>query len=357
MKIEIHILQSFAPSCLNRDETNTPKGCLFGGVRRARVSSQCLKRSMRTLMDEALKLPTGKRTRRLAGLAEELERRGRDRAEAEARSRKALEAVKLKTEDRDGLLRTMIGLYLAPEEMAALADAVEADWDDLGGDKPKAAAFDRAAKSLSSRTQATDIALFGRMMTDLEHMNVDAACQVAHALSTHEVGVESDFFTAVDDLQPDADPGAGMMGTSEFQSATFYRYAVIDRAQLVANLNGDTALADRAIVGFVQAAVEAVPTGRQNSSAAQNPPDYVEVVLNDRLPRSLANAFEAPVRRNGGGSYLGRSIEALVLYQQHLNDAYGEPGHRRRVSTQRDHSDGNFASLLDWLREALPGEA
>lgn len=47
MLIEIHMIQNHSPSNLNRDDLGAPKTCIFGGVTRARISSQCLKRSIR----------------------------------------------------------------------------------------------------------------------------------------------------------------------------------------------------------------------------------------------------------------------------------------------------------------------
>jgi CRISPR system Cascade subunit CasC len=138
---------------------------------------------------------------------------------------------------------------------------------------------------------AVDLALFGRMLADLPNKNIDAACQVAHALSTNKVSMEFDFFTAVDDLSPEEETGAGMMGTVEFNSACFYRYANIDLKQLTGNLAGDSELAQKAVEAFLRAAVATIPTGKQNSMAAQNPPSLVFAVVRDKGLWSLANAF------------------------------------------------------------------
>lgn len=356
MKIEIHQIQNFAPSCLNRDDTNTPKSCQFGGRRRARISSQCLKRAMRLHMREHSSIPTGVRTRLLVSeMAKLLAARGRDAEQATQAARKALAAVPMKFE-KDDSLRTCVGLYLADEEIAALAEAVGQDWDKLAADKVERKnlpAVSAAVEAIGKTVAAADVALFGRMVAESTNMNVDAACQVAHAISTHAVEAEMDFFTAVDDLQPEQDPGAGMMGIVEFNSACFYRYAVIDREQLAANLRGDGDLADRAIVGFVEASMDALPTGRQNSSAAQNPPDYVEVVVNDGLPRSLANAFEEAVRPNG--SLVGASVRKLRGYADKLDSVYGGDGLRRQFLTTVEGFEGGVsrAEMLRWLSTEL----
>jgi CRISPR system Cascade subunit CasC len=388
MNIELHLIQNFAPSCLNRDDTNTPKSCMFGGYRRARVSSQCLKRAMRLHMRDALALPTGVRTRLLARKIGELlaERYDQPASVAEELARLALRSAGFGMAT-DAKERTNVGLYLSSDEISLLADAVQADWDELerhrapaeeapteenggaaagrrgrgarrGGTAIEAPNAQRAVQAIGRTVSAADIALFGRMVAENTHMEVDAAAQVAHALSTHEAEPEMDFFTAVDDLQPEAEPGAGMMGIVEYNSACFYRYALINRPQLVRNLQGDAALADRGIVAFARAALDAIPSGRQNSCAAHNPPDYVEVRVGNGLPRSLANAFEQPVRPNGSAeSLVEQSVDRLTAYAAKLERMYGPAAGsvRRRSSTVERHNDGDVPSLLDWLAGALQG--
>jgi CRISPR system Cascade subunit CasC len=214
----------------------------------------------------------------------------------------------------------------------------------------------RAITAIGRTVTAADIALFGRMVAQVAHMEVDAAAQVAHALSTHAVDVEMDFFTAVDDLQSHDERGAGMMGVMEFQSACFYRYALVHREQLIQNLGRNGKAANQTLTGFVRAAIEAIPSGRQNGSAALNPPDYVQVSIGEGMPRSLANAFECPIRANNGStSVTALSIERLEEYQNRLDAMYGDPApdSRRRSATLAAHSDGNVASLLAWVESRL----
>src|SRR3989304_10622478 len=138
--------------------------------------------------------------------------------------------------------------------------------------------------------KAVDVALFGRMLADMPEKNQDAACQVAHAISTHSVEREFDFYTAVDDLKPEDTAGADMMGTIEFNSACFYRYAVVDWEKLTSNLQGDTGLAEKGLRAFLEGFVVAAPTGKQKTFAAHNPPEFVAVsVRRHTAPRSLAN--------------------------------------------------------------------
>lgn len=340
MFVELHIIQNFAPSCLNRDDTNSPKDCEFGGFRRARISSQCLKRAIRWHPTFAQHVSTdiGNRTKRLvATLRDVLVAEGKPEEQVTAVVPAVVEAMmgKLKGED------TAVLVYLGADEVARIKSIISDNWDALvaaaaGADakpakKAKSDALQDAAKAAAAgfrpATKAADIALFGRMVAENTDMNVDAACQVAHAISTHKVSMEMDFFTAVDDLQPDEEPGAGMMGTVEFNSSCFYRYALLDTVQLAANLGGDDALARETVEAFLHAAIVAIPSARQNSMAAQNQPSFVLAVVRDgSAPWSLANAFERPVRPAESKGLVQQSVEALAAYWGQLATMYGEEG-------------------------------
>ena len=162
------------------------------------------------------------------------------------------------------------------------------------------------------------------MLAEKPALGLDAACQVAHALSTHRITMEMDFFTAVDDLNPEDTAGAGMMGLTGFNSACFYRYARIDWKQLITNLDGDANLARRTVEAFMRATVAAVPTGKQNSCAAHNPPSFLlAVVRQDGMGWSLANAFERPVPAHRTGGLVAPSVKALDTYWERLCHVYG----------------------------------
>jgi len=176
-------------------------------------------------------------------------------------------------------------------------------------------------------------------------LGIDAACQVAHAISTHRVGTDFDFFTAVDDLLPKGDTGAGMLGTVEFNSACYYRYANVDMTQLSKNLGGDTDLAHKTLEAFLRASVSAVPTGKQNSFAARSYPSLVFAVARDSAPCSLANAFEMPVRVGVEHGLVAGSVQALDTYWGNLVAMYGERGiHGRWVSGIGDLPLANLES-------------
>ena len=330
MFLELHMLQSFPPANLNRDDSNNPKDCDFGGVRRARISSQCLKRAMRTapVFGRTTRTPNAVRTRRIVDkLAQALVEAGKDPGAADAVV-KAFVADYLTKLDRRHPELTDVLVYISEDELRRAREALEENWEVLAGDTPDTKVLNSICRDLRSafkvHTSAPDIALFGRMLAANPELNLDASCQVAHAISTHRITMEMDFFTALDDLQLEEEPGAGMMGFTSYDSACFYRYMRIDWNQLLRNLDGDTALAQRTVEGFLRAAEDAVPSGKQNSFAALNPPSLMlAVVRRDGMGWSLANAYERPVRADREGGLVGPSITALDGYWGQLCVAYG----------------------------------
>lgn len=338
MIVELHVVQNFAPSNLNRDDTGSPKDCEFGGYRRARISSQCLKRSIREQFKREELIPADRRADRTKRLVEALTERlsiDRDKDDAAYVARAAVGALGLKLEDD----KTQYLLFLGSGEIARLAELCRANWDALGAPPAKAEGGQRKVaavpadlanqfKAALDGGRAVDLALFGRMLADLPERNRDAASQVAHAISTNRVHMQFDYFTAVDDLNPDDTSGAGMIGTVEFNSACFYRYLNVDTAQLANNLDGDEQLSATALAAFLKAAIEAIPTGKQNSMAAQNPPSFVFAVVRDHGTWSLANAFVEPVSVDRAG-LIANSIEKLDAYWGMLTGAYGDEGVRQ----------------------------
>ena len=353
MQVELHLLQNVAPSNLNRDDTNTPKDCEFGGHRRARISSQAFKRAIRLspVFKETLQNDLGTRTKMLVSrLTAYLTKKG-DKPEEEAQAiaigfvEAAMSAV-----DENKENKTKVLLYLGDDEVermggialnnyAALlaakkeqdAKAEEENQSEKKKSKKEQALFQDACKAIAkefkSGTKAADIALFGRMMAEHPVANVDAACQVAHAISTNKVSMEMDYYTAVDDLSPEEETGAGMLGFTGFNSSCFYRYATIDLDQLKKNLSDDTDLVHKAVEAFLRASVSALPTGKQNSMAAHNPPDAMfAVVRQSGAPVSLANAFCKPVRPSHDSDLITDSIKAMDAYWGKLTKVYGTKG-------------------------------
>ncbi len=347
MIIECHILQNFPPHCLNRDDTNSPKDCEFGGVRRGRISSQCLKRAVRDSFEHHERFTPEQRAVRTKRLVDQvrglLVEKGRDEVQAVSNVNALLGGVKLKAEppkEEGDVHKTQYLLYLPARKIQELAAVVDEHWDELclvaeagadegddskgkkGKKKSKAAAVPKEAKDKTSKLfrdaqQTPEIALFGRMIADNPDWNVEAACQVAHAISTHRISMEFDFFTAVDDLKKDSETGSDMMGTVQFNSACFYRYAVIDVDGLTENLGGSEQadLAQTATRAFLEAFVHARPTGKQNSMAANTLPSLVLFTVREGEALSLANAFARAVTpKVPDGDLVSESCKALSTH-------------------------------------------
>ncbi len=359
MFVETHFIQNFAPSNLNRDDTNNPKDCDFGGTRRARISSQCLKRAIRSqkIFSDTTAVDLAVRTRWLNDiLFKALQNAGKDADSA----KKVAETAALQYSKMDKG-HTSVLLYLSQSEIKEFSDQLLEKWGDILKDD-KLSAIDVIAKglfkTLKGRTGAPDIALFGRMLAEKPELNIDAACQVAHAFSTHSVNMDMDFFTAVDEMQKDDNTGAGMMGMGGFNSSCFYRYACIDFDQLVKNLGGDISISKKTVEAFLRASVNAIPTGKQNSHAAQNPPSfYMTVVQENGIPCSLANAFEKPINARQKG-YISASIAALDRYWGKLKEFYNIQVKPVVITLDEEESLVNLkpfyvSTLESWINETL----
>jgi CRISPR system Cascade subunit CasC len=320
--IDVHVLQTVPPSNLNRDDTGSPKTAFFGGVRRARVSSQAWKRAARKAFADQLDPSSlGVRSRRVVEvLADEIRRQDTslDEATTLAKAEKVLEKVGVKLKParkKDAPQESGFLLFLSRRQVENLAAAALAAGD--AGDYPA------DIKKLADREHSVDIALFGRMVADQTDLNVDAACQVAHALSVHAVEDESDYFTAVDDHKADddeEDAGAGMIGTVEFNSSTLYRYATVDLTTLNKNL-GDPDAVRRAVEVFLDCFVTSMPTGKQNTFANRTLPDAVLVQVRDDQPVSYVGAFEEAIEDSNGR--VTQAVTRLTSHASEIATAYG----------------------------------
>jgi len=345
VKIEVHLIQNFAPSNLNRDDTGQPKSATFGGFRRARISSQCSKRSARQLWRERGSASVGERTKLLKQeLAPHLRGNGRTEGQIEKALETFLGQFFSKMDGKDNA-KTAVLVLVSRQEMDLIKELVDLHWDRLSaGNKVEGKEAKDASAKLGKAEVSADIALFGRMLAEQPGRNTDGSCQVAHPISTHRVDMELDYFTAVDDLNPDDETGAGMIGAVGFNSACYYRYALVDRDQLARNLarkteraNGawvdflnaeDYTEADSVIRAFLEAMVYAIPTGKQSSFAAQNLPSFgLFVRRQGGIPISLANAFSTPVRpTRDDDDLVGRSVAALTRHWNEIGRAYGTQG-------------------------------
>ncbi len=351
LKIELHVLQNFPPSCLNRDDTNTPKTCEFGGVSRARVSSQCWKRAIREHFQENAPERRGVRSKRLkAELIKALV--GADRGTEETLS---VPVEKFITTFYAGMDKkrpheTNVLIFWSDAEFDKMVEILSQPetLQELRKEQP-ALKTGEIEKALKGTQHTADVALFARMLAENPGFNVEGACQVAHAISTHAVNLELDFFTAVDDLKntTEDDAGAGMLGTVGYDSACYYRYALVDFVQLTANLNGGREDALASLDAFLRAFIEAIPVAKKNSFAHGNFPFLVfAVVRNTGAPSSLVNAFARPVASRGD-DLLVASASALARHADRLNQCYD-----LYESTQSFH-----CRTLETELPALPGQS
>jgi CRISPR system Cascade subunit CasC len=300
--LDIHVLQTVPPSCVNRDDTGSPKTAVYGGATRARVSSQAWKKAVRDMFRSGILAPDkiGKRTKYITDLVQaQMQTPDREKAE------KILQAAGLQKKSTEAGKDAPL-FFMSPAQAKALAKLA----DEGKSDKKEAAA------ALTSNP-AVDVALFGRMVADDANLNIDACCQVAHAISTHKVENEFDYFTAIDDNPPEdkTDAGAGMIGTVEFNSSTLYRYATIAVHDLIEKL-GEKEAAAEAVKAFVEAFVRSMPTGKINTFANHTPPDYVKVILREDMPINFVGAFESPIKPDNG--YKKESIDRLQAYEEDI---------------------------------------
>lgn len=388
MILELHIIQNFAPSNLNRSDTGAPKDCIFGGSRRARISSQCFKRAMREHFRENFSAQENlaeRSTRLVEEIASQLEVSGKDKAEAKRIVETALAGIGLNMSKKDAE-KTEYLLFFGRYEIKKFTDICLENYDALLEVAPpdtsemsakdakkasKAGSLPQVSKTLLDAMdggKAADLALFGRMLADLPVKNRDASSQVAHAISTHKVGLEFDFFTAVDDLKPEDTAGSDHLGTIEFNSACFYRYANVNVEKLRENLQGDEDLTKATIEAYIRAAVEAIPTGKQNSFATHEKPSLVLATVSDAGKCSLANAFEKAVaveewndeaKEKREGLVLN-SIEKLSGHYGKINKIYGDNAKSKVfVKTNDARTNGlgtevsSFAELIDKTVNAI----
>lgn len=351
MLIEVHIIQNHAPSNLNRDDSGSPKSAMFGGYRRARISSQCLKRCYRT--SQTFRAAVDSIGMHTTSMPDEVLRRvssdGVNLTEVERTNlAKALLAVVKKGEGGGGeggpdsdsttdqagqvdkakagkeKLKTAQSVFWRKLEIDALVEAVK-DW--AKGDKKKEFDAKEALKPVGLNWTGipVDMALFGRMVTsDLMH-NVEASSQFAHAISTHEWQREFDLWTRVDDrrdkrldfyrsafgAEEKLESGTDGMGDAEFTSACYYSYFNVNFDALVDNLTGKALKHDLddskdredakkracdAVAGLIKAAIFERPTGKFNSMASPSLPTLVLVEVRDsHVAVSYADAFAKPV--------------------------------------------------------------
>ncbi|HGY1228050.1 TPA: type I-E CRISPR-associated protein Cas7/Cse4/CasC [Citrobacter farmeri] len=348
--IQLHLLTAYAPANLNRDESGRPKTAFMGGVERLRVSSQSLKRAWRVseTFEEAMSGYIGKRTRRIGvdyvyrpmmdaevagktakGAAEKIAAQfGKLKSDKNAPLEKNLEIEQIVhvSQHEIDLIKNLVATLIA-ENREPTNDEV---------------------KLLRKEQRSVDMAMFGRMLASSPEFNVEAACQVSHALGVSAVTIEDDFFTAVDDLNnKEEDAGSGHMGEQGFASALFYTYICISRDLLIENLGGNEALAKRAIAALTETALTVSPTGKQNSFASRAYATYALAEIGHKQPRSLAAAFFQPVR---DADQISTAVSRLQQQRDRFDAVYGNctDGHNE-LNVQK--GEGSLAELLAFVSQ------
>lgn len=299
--LDLHVLQTVPPSCINRDDTGSPKMAVYGGVNRARVSSQSWKRAMRLMFENLFKQEqVGVRTKYVIEMVVDalnaLGYQGNAEKDAKAGLEKA--GIKINKDDKADAL-----FFMSRPQAEKIAQLIK------DGEEDK-----KAYNAALSQAPAIDMVLFGRMVASDASLNYDATSQVAHSISTHEVRNEYDYFTAVDDFSQDDHAGAGHLGTVEYYSATLYRYATINVTELAKHLGADSI---EAVQGFIKAFLLSMPTGKQNTFANRTMPSYVYATLREDQPVNLVGAFEKPTLAGHDG-FVEKSIKALESYAESL---------------------------------------
>jgi len=352
--VQIHMLTSYPPANLNRDDQGRPKTAKMGGFDRLRVSSQSLKRAWRTseIFQQGLATRVGTRTKLLGvTVYEKLVAGGIKEKPAKEWAQKiagVFGALK-KAKDKDPLVDLEIEqlVHVSPTELEAI-DALVATLvvQNRGPEEAELAL-------LRKQGQAADIALFGRMLASKPDYNVEAACQVAHAISVHPVVIEDDYFTAVDDLNDGSeDAGAAHIGETGFAAGLFYSYICINREQLIDNLGGDKELAKNSIQALTEAAVKVPPNGKQNSFGSRAYASYVLAEKGDQQPRSLSVAFLKPITSQGveGSDFGTAAVQALSMQCTNMDAVYGACADAR-CEIDVFAGKGTLVDLLDFVAE------
>lgn len=346
MYIDFHVIQTVPPSCVNRDDTGSPKTAMYGGTMRARVSSQAWKRAMRQMFKELFTSDQiGYRTKKLPRLVaeqmcgdhEELTAQEVDKTVKEVLE---LAGVKAGSDKKDALF------FVSARQIQKIAELAVEYHRDPSAKKEKEKAYKSRLEKAVNEEPSVDILLFGRMAASNPSLNYDAAAQVAHSISTHGVSNEYDYFTAVDDCGDEDNAGAGHLGTVEFNSSTLYRYATVNVRELAKNLKGEEV--KLAVRGFGEAFIRSMPTGKQNTFANRTLPDMVYVTVREDQPVNLAGAFEKPVAAGNEG-YVKQSERALIREAARVyEDFAAAPSQAWIVGGE----EGNFAERVN-LEELL----
>lgn len=350
--VQLHLLTNYPPSNLNRDDTGRPKTALMGDATRLRISSQSQKRAWRTseVFDVSLAGYLGTRTKMMG---KEIFQALRDAGVAEKAARDWAKLIvgrfgKLKSDkktENDEDLQIEQLAHFSPEEKAAINALAKTCAE------RNSAPTEEELNVLSKPKTAVDIAMFGRMLADSPAHNMEAAVQVAHAITVHKTAVEDDYFSAVDDLNKGLeDKGAGHIGERGYGAGLFYLYLCINRELLRDNLGGNQALTDKALEALIHAVTKVSPSGMQNSFASRAYASYVLAEKGDQQPRSLAQAFLKPVKPIGDQDMLDEAVKAIAKRRTNFDKVYGACADAR-CEINVETGAGSLTDLVAFVQE------
>ena len=359
--LDVHVLQVLPPSCVNRDDVGMPKSCFYGGVERVRVSSQAWKHAMRMWFKER-GTEIGIRTRQLVRLlSEKLQSMGiSDAIEAEQQTLLLSDAQTGISDDQAKKLanKVIVEILKAAKSEEAKKNAIAF----MSDGQIKAIAkvvvsvpeqskeFGKKVLEAAQSACTADILLFGRMYADNPNLDVDAAAQVAHAISTHEASNQCDYFTAVGDFKQEDVNGSDHIGLKYFSSSVVYRYATVNLGEKSELIRFNKQQAAEIAEKFLEAFVCAMPTGSINSYANNTLPFYVLATLRDDMPINFAPAFEKPIKANDDGGYCELSKEAFLGYKESVHKLYGSP-----VESWELGNGLNLQDMLEKVRSGIEG--
>lgn len=361
--IQLHLLTNYGPSNPNRDDLGRPKTAKVGGVDRLRISSQCLKRSWRTseLFEDALSGHIGSRTKLIGVEVYNILKNtdGIKEKDAVLWTQKIAECFgKLKTvtkKKKDGdsetddqkqghplIIENEALVHVSPKEQEMVLELA----NKLASEK-KAPEVDEL-NLLRKDSIAVDIALWGRMLASKPEFNIEAAVQVAHAVTVNRVIIEDDYFTAVDDLNDaDKDLGSAHIGDTAFGSGVFYNYICINHDLLLKNLGGDTDLVSKAIKSLAECAAKVSPSGKQNSYASRALSSYILAEKGSQQPRQLSSAFLKPINDS---DMINESVEKITKLYENMDEVYGKCADDR-YTIHVEKGIGKFDELLKFVVE------
>lgn len=352
--LQLHLLTSYPPSNLNRDDMGSPKSAIVGGTNRIRISSQALKRAWRTseVFETTAQLKNGTRTKELGskivypkliemGVTEKLALESAIAiASVFGKNKKADKKKPLNEADLEQIV------FISPEEMDAVHSLLEKIA--TSGEKPT----DNDLKLLKKEHSAADLALFGRMLASSTVHNVEAAAQVSHAITVHAMSSEDDYFTAVDDLNTgEVDAGSSHIGQREFAAGLYYLYVCVNIDLLKKNLSGASNPDEAAIntlKGLVVASATVSPSGMSKSFASNARASYILAEIGDQQPRSLSVAFLKAIK---GGDVFEESVKALESTRDNFDEIYDKCSDKN-YTINISNTNGTMAGLLNFVSEA-----